>query len=108
MKEIWKDVISFEGAYKVSNFGRVYSVRNDKILTLYKDKKGYMRVNLSYNGVRKNARVHRLVAQVFILNPNNYEQVNHKDEDKINNIVENLEWCDNTHKTAYGFTWKYL
>lgn len=102
MKEIWKLVDGFENNYKVSNFGRVYSIRNDIILKLYEDAHGYLRVNLCSNGYRKNARVHRLVAMAFVKNENNYEYVNHIDEKKTNNYDYNLEWCSVEYNNAHG------
>lgn len=89
--EEWRDVVGYEGFYKVSNLGNVKSVRYDKIL-----KKiplgGYRHVHLSVSGEAKHYNIHRLVAQAFIPNPNNYAQVNHIDFDKTNNNVNNLQW----------------
>ena len=103
-KEIWKDIAGYEKMYQVSNLGRVrsldryswngykYWLQKGKILKPCQQKSGYLNVDLS-NGHSKSHkyRVHRLVAQAFIPNPNNYPQVNHKDEDKSNNKVEKLE-----------------
>ena len=66
------------------------------------DKNGYLKVNLCYNGKDKIIRVHRLVTEAFIPNPDNLPEVNHKDEDKTNNRVENLEWCDRSYNINYG------
>ena len=103
--EIWKDVVGWEGLYQVSSFGRVKSFRRKEphLLSACVGKHGY-RVVLLYNGngQRKNERVHRLVAQAFIPNPNNYPYINHKDEDKTNNQVENLEWCTAKYNNNYG------
>ena len=63
---------------------------------------GYYSVVLSKNGILKIFKVHRLVAQAFIPNPNNYKEVNHKDENKANNVVTNLEWCDRKYNQNYG------
>lgn len=106
MNEEWKDVVGYEGLYQVSNLGRVKtsfkpikchknSIRfgKEKILSSKIEKNGYERVNLSKDGERKTYSIHRLVAQAFIPNPNNLPQINHKDENKLNNCVENLEWC---------------
>lgn len=106
MSEIWKDITGYEGRYQVSNLGRVRSLsfksgtRFSKagILTVMKDSLGYMCVNLS----RKTFKVHRLVASAFIENPYNFKCVNHKDEDKTNNKVENLEWCSHKFNNNYG------
>lgn len=88
MKELWKDIPNYEGIYQVSNFG---NVRNkEKIISQFNNK-GYMCVSL-YKSTRKNLRVHRLVAEVFIENPDNKREVNHIDGNKRNNKVTNLEW----------------
>lgn len=93
--EIWRDIEGYEGLYQVSSWGRVRIVFcNDlyKILNPETTKKGYLRVDL-YNGPsRKHFKVHRLVAKAFIPNPKNKPQVNHKDGNKKNNSVTNLEW----------------
>ena len=116
MEEIWKDIKDFEGLYQVSNLGRVKSlkrvvVRNnnrpllveEKILKPHILKKGkYLRISLRNNGIRKMYLVHRLVSEAFIPNPNNYQQVNHKDENTLNNCVSNLEYCDVLYNNNYG------
>ena len=106
MNEIWKDIKGYEGRYQVSNLGRVRSLKfkshtrfsKADILTASKDKMGYMCVSLS----RKSFKIHRLVAIAFIDNPNGLRCVNHKDEDKTNNKVENLEWCSYKYNNNYG------
>lgn len=103
--EIWKDVVGWEGLYKVSSYGRVKSFHNKEphLLSTCVGIHGYCVVLLhDGNGQRKNERVHRLVAQAFIPNPNNYPYINHKDEDKTNNHVENLEWCTAKYNSNYG------
>ena len=92
----WKDIPGYEGLYQVSNLGEIKSLgngktRKEKILRLTKDKYGYLYITLSENGKLKKFKVHRLVAMAFIPNPNNYTQINHKDENRSNNRVENLE-----------------
>lgn len=100
--EEFRDIPGYEGLYEVSNLGRVR--RNGKILKPSKNKKGYLQVSLCKNGTKKNARIHRLVAQSFISNPQNLPQINHKDEDKTNNAVENLEWCDSKYNNNYSLS----
>ena len=102
IKEEWKDIKGYEGLYQVSNRGRVKSTRNNIILKPIISDKGYYRVDLSKNGNKYRARIHRLVAQAFIPNPYNYSQVNHKDENKANNCVSNLEWCTDQYNHDYG------
>jgi hypothetical protein len=115
--EVWKDINGYEGFYQVSNLGRVKSlqvkkyshiqkcaivVKRDKILKPYPDTKQYLIVDLNKDGDRNCQKVHRLVAKAFIPNENNYPQVNHKDENKQNNRVDNLEWCTNQYNSTYG------
>ena len=106
-KEVWKDIKNYEGLYEVSNFGNVRSLNYNhtnkiKILKPHKNQKGYYLVSLCKNGEVKSHSVARLVAMAFISNPNNYPQVNHKDEDKTNNKVENLEWCNNQYNKRFS------
>ena len=110
MKEIWKDITGYEGYYQISNIGRVKSlarpvynkdgcVQRYKPETIKKNKvtpDGYYHITLSVNCINKTFRIHRLVAQEFIPNPDNLPEVNHKDFDRKNNCVDNLEWC--THE----------
>lgn len=104
MEEIWKPVPEFERLYMVSNMGRVFSLYNDKYVDLSLNKSGYVYVSLWRNGVRKQFRLHRLVAMVFVPNddPDNKVQVNHIDENKQNNAASNLEWCTPSYNTNYG------
>ena len=102
-KEICKDIKGYEGKYQVSNLGRVWSIKNQKYLKYWVNRCGYHLVGLmSKNGKQKHEQIHRLVALAFIENPNNYPQVNHKDENKGNNCVENLEWVTAKQNCNYG------
>lgn len=105
--EVWKVIPKTDDAYFISNFGRVKSLKWGKgiLIKTAKSEKGYMQVCINYTNCRKTKRVHRLVAQAFIPNPNGYKEINHKDEDKTNNRVSNLEWCDRLYNMNYG-TWK--
>ena len=103
MKEIWKDCKGYEGLYQVSNLGRVWNVKLQKYLKGSYNKDGYHQVYLTAkNGKRKTESVHRLVALAFLSNPNNLPQVNHKDENKGNNCVDNLEWCNAKYNANHG------
>lgn len=100
MQEIWKDIEGYEKLYQVSNLGNVKSLRTNTILKTGNGE--YKKVILCNNGNRKTIAVHRLVAEAFIPNPNNYPQVNHKDENKHNNCIYNLEWCTKEYNENYG------
>ena len=97
--EFWKKHPYIEGI-EVSSFGRVRSVKGH-YYTNFINKKGYLRVQSRINGKRTTKLVHRLVVQTFIPNPNNLPQVNHKDGNRTNNNVSNLEWCDNSYNQKY-------
>ena len=95
MQEVWKDVVGFENIYQISNYGRLKSFKNNKngyILKNNNKNGGYFSVVLEYKNKLKHTKIHRLVAETFIPNPNNYKIINHKDGNKQNNNVENLEW----------------
>lgn len=94
MLEIWKDIPNYEGLYQASNLGSIKNSRTEKILKPRIDKNGYFKHILYIKGVPKEFRTHRLIALTFIENPNNLPQVNHIDENKENNCVDNLEWID--------------
>ena len=114
LTEEWRDIEGYEGLYQVSNLGRVKSLArvvmrsdgkpntvNEKIL---KDgiTKGYCAVVLCKDRKKKMYKVHRLVAMAFLSNPHNLPEVNHKDENKKNNRVDNLEWCTSLYNNNYG------
>lgn len=107
MEEIWKPIKGYNGRYEISSLGRVRSYAQDrkhgKIKTGNPTVKGYRSIVLyDGNGGSKCYPVHRLVACEFLRNPENLPQVNHKDENKANNRVDNLEWCDNDYNIHYG------
>ena len=103
MKEIWKDVKGFEGRYLVSNTGKIYSILAKRILKTCISNRGYELACLrNEKGYRKQYTVHRLVAMSFLDNPNNYPIINHKDENKLNNNINNLEWCDYSYNCTYN------
>jgi len=101
MIEEWKDIPGYEGLYEVSNLGRVR--RNGKILKPSKNRYGYFQLVLSKDGTKRTFTIHRLVAYAFINNPDNLPCINHKDEDKTNNAVNNLEWCDSRYNNSSPF-----
>lgn len=107
-KEIWRDVVGYEGLYKVSNFGRIKSlprngtVKYERLLRQKVSNKGYCTVALSKHNKTKYKMVHRLVAEAFLDNPKGLPLINHKDENKLNNYVGNLEWCDAQYNMTYG------
>lgn len=106
MDEVWRDIKDYEGLYQVSNLGDVRSLnynQTGEIKVLKQgNAKGYKRVGLFKNGKTKQYSVHRLVALAFISNPDDLPMVNHKDEDKTNNNVNNLEWCTHEYNMSYG------
>lgn len=100
MKEEWRPVVGYEGRYEVSSLGRI---RRVKIIVPSMKKHDYMQVSLvDGDGVRKSLRLHRIVAEAFLPNPEGKPQVNHKDEDPENNRADNLEWATAEENTNYG------
>ena len=102
MIEQWKEIGGYEGLYKISSFGRIFSLRQGKILKPRLHPRGYVIIDLYKDKVRRTAKVHRLVANAFIENKDEYDQINHIDENKTNNRAENLEWCDSKYNNNYG------
>ena len=102
MEEIWKDIKDYEGLYQVSSFGRVKSFYTNRILKGSEDSWGYLQVKLYKNGIKSNKKMHRLVAQSFIPNPENKPEVNHIDENKTNNKLSNLEWSTAKENSNHG------
>ena len=102
--EIWKNIDGFDGTYQISNYGRVLSYKQNRprIMKTQDDGHGYQRVRLRNNNNYEYHYIHRLVAKAFVSNENNYNTVNHKDENKNNNYYKNLEWCDNQYNLNYG------
>ena len=117
MQEEWKFISGFESHYMISNLGRVRRLQYtqvdtygtgrtrtyaEKLVPQYISNSGYLQVDLRTRTQRKRVNVHRLVAQAFIPNPDNLPCVNHKDENKTNNCVDNLEWCTKSYNNSYG------
>lgn len=100
--EIWKDIESYEGKYKVSNYGRIYSVSRNKLRVFDQSNRfGYLRVQLGAK--EKKSLVHRLVAKAFVDGYFDGAVVNHKDLDKTNNKASNLEWVTNSENSKHAF-----
>ena len=99
--EIWKDIKDYEGLYWISNLGLVKN-KHGKILKPRLSSNGYYNICLYKNSKAKCYTVHRLVAEAFINNPDNLPEINHKDENRLNNEASNLEWCDRKYNQHYG------
>lgn len=115
MQEIWKDIEGYEGFYQVSNKGRIKSLdrlvrskcgstqlKRGKVLKPQNTRDGYLQVTLSKYSKLKTYKIHQLVGKAFLLNPNNYVEINHKDENTLNNDFRNLEWCSRSYNNNYG------
>lgn len=115
--EEWKviEIPEFQRHYEVSTLGRIRTIPHmmvhptgakrwieSHIKATRKSPRGYLMINIRYQGKHYTFRVHRVVAETFIPNPDNLPEVNHKDENKANNAVDNLEWCSHQYNTAYG------
>jgi hypothetical protein len=101
--EIWKSITGYDNLYEVSNLGRVKSLKRVPNTILKPSSNGrYLQLVLHKDGSKSKKYIHRLVAEAFISNPYGFSEVNHKDEDKTNNNVSNLEWCDSTYNNTYN------
>ena len=98
---MWVQSVSYPG-YEVCEDGRVRNAKTKHEIATHRDKKGYVAVAIYRDGKQRKPKVHRLIAEAFIPNPNMYPQINHKDEDKTNNEVDNLEWCTNAYNSGFG------
>lgn len=115
MQEIWKDIKNYEGMYQVSNLGNVRSLTRrvntfngfrttkGKVLKPLLSNTGYYRVDLKRNQSDNYVSIHKLVAEAFVPNPNNYTVINHKDNDRLNNYATNLEWCTQSYNVKYAY-----
>lgn len=106
--EVYKPIKGYEGLYEISNTGNVRSIRNNKILKPNTDKNGYLYVVFSVQQKRKTLKIHRLVADAFIKNPENKATVDHKNTNKKDNRVENLKWATNFEQSHNPKTYKTL
>ncbi|MDD5589059.1 MAG: NUMOD4 domain-containing protein [Candidatus Nanoarchaeia archaeon] len=115
-KETWKNIEGYDGIYQVSDRGRIKSLSRlhkihhnyyvkckTKILKQTTTKKGYLRIGLNKNNITKQFQVHRIVSIAFIPNVWNKPQINHKDGNKKNNYIKNLEWCNNSENQKHSF-----
>lgn len=98
----WKEIPNTDGLYLISDAGKVFSVRNNRVLKNQRLQNGYWRIELNINGEKERHFIHRLVAETFLPNLDNLPCVNHKDENPSNNHVSNLEWCTHKYNMNYG------
>jgi hypothetical protein len=101
--QVFLPVKGFESRYKISSTGEVYSIKAKRLLKPRLNNRGYLCVELWVNYQRKAAKVHRLVAETFVENPNNFKEVNHKDGNKLNNSANNLEWCSRSQNVKHAY-----
>lgn len=106
MKEIWVDIKELDNKYQVSNLGRIRNKTTGVIRKAFDDGNGYLKIMIKLT--HKSYRIHRLVANAFIPNPNNLPCVNHKDGNKRNNCVSNLEWCTHSQNTKHAYDNKLI
>ena len=109
--EEWENIKGYENLYQISNKGRIRSLDKidsigrkvkGRVMKPSKRKDGYLQIMLHKSSKYKMFLIHTLVASAFIDNPNGYKEINHKDENKLNNNVKNLEWCNRTYNINYG------
>lgn len=103
MEEIWKDITGYEGLYKISNLGNVFSIRSNKTLIPHSMGIGYLGVGLYTKSKGVNKKIHKLIADYFIPNPENKKCVNHIDGNKLNNNINNLEWCTSLENNRHAW-----
>jgi hypothetical protein len=105
MTEYWKKIKGYEDSYEVSNLGRIKSlIRNPEIILKPNKVRGYLQVGLfNGNSVQKKCLVHRLVAEAFLINPHRKPHVNHKDGNKANNLIDNLEWVTGQENMLHAY-----
>ena len=101
VEESWRELSFTNGKYSISNFGRVKNNENDYIFKCQDNGRGYLKAQFVCLG-KKNKYVHRLVAEYFLDNPNNYNEVNHIDGNKYNNVYTNLEWCNRSQNLIHA------